>query len=196
MVSELCRRNNDLYLGPKGGDDSGVDANALMIFSSSGLMYQARRYGLGFLAIKGDRKLAIKWNRALQYSSAREIAHALEQGVGLSLPAQSPATTPRALSYRVIASLLEVTVTDRARWIERSVGGGPLDPDSDVTRGRLKNWEGVRHQILKDNVCVAEFDNFGWVQTERHLVDLHASYKALNRSLHGVVLENFGSHFR
>lgn len=194
VVSELCRRDNNLYLGPKGGDDNGVDANALMVLSSAGLTYQARRYGLGFVAAKGDMELQIKWDRAQQFNSAREIALALEQGIGFSFPAQSPPTTPRALGYRVIASLLEITATERARWIERSSGGGPLDPDSEFNRGRLKNWEGARHQIIKDNLCIAEFDNFGWVKTERGLVDLQASYKMLDRSLHRVVLEHFGGH--
>jgi hypothetical protein len=33
-----------------------------MVLSPAGLRYQARRYGLGFAAMTGNRELQIKWD--------------------------------------------------------------------------------------------------------------------------------------
>jgi hypothetical protein len=109
-------------------------------------------------------------------------------------PEKSPATSPRALGYRVMASMLESTLGDRKPWSTEEIEGGPLDTDSLSTPARLLPWEAVRWSLRCDDETVAQFDNFGWLEIDGRLINLHARYRELNGRLYPLTLEIFGTH--
>ena len=191
VASELSRRDPGLFIGLTGDGGSAAHADALMMTNASGLEYQARRCGLGFTAgSTGD--FQIPWDRALAMPSARAIAIALEEFQGLHRPNKSPATTPRALGYRVMASMLELTVGDRADWATGEYVGGPLDSASLASRDRLQPWEDTRWALIRDGEPVARMDNFGWLEIQERTIDLHSRYRALDGRIYPLILEVLG----
>lgn len=159
--------------------------------SGSGPDYQARRRGLGFTA-GSSVDFQIPWARAFNVPSARAIAIAMEESQGIHRPEKSPATTPRALGYRVMASMLELTLGDRSDWSTEELAGGPLDRKTAASRDRLQQWEDTRWALLRVGEAVATFDNFGWLEIDGRLFDLHSKYRDLNGRLYPLVLEVFG----
>lgn len=190
VASELSRRDPGLYIGLTGDGGSAAHADSLMMTNAGGPDYQARRCGLGFTAgSSGD--FQIPWDRALGMPSARAIAIALEESQGIHRPEKSPVTTPRALGYRLMASILELTLGDRQYWSTGEGAGGPLDPESSATRDRLQPWEDTRWTLLRDHEPVATIDNFGSLETNGRLMDLHSRYRELNGRLYPLVVEAF-----
>lgn len=190
VASELGRRDTGLYICLTGDGGSAAHADALMMTNVSGPDYQARRRGLGFTAgSSGD--FQIPWERAFNMPSARAIAIAMEESQGIHRPEKSPATTPRALGYRVTASMLELTLGDRSDWSTEELAGGPLDRKTAASRDRLQPWEDTRWALLRDGEAVATFDNFGWLEIDGRLFDLHSMYRDLNGRLYPLVLEVF-----
>lgn len=116
--------------------------------------------------------------------SARAIAIELEKPQGVHLPEKSPATTPRALGYRVMAPVLELTLGDAMNWLTSESRGGPLDPQCVVTKERLQDWEDTRWILVRDNVPVATADDFGWLEIDGRLLDLYCRYRELDGRLH------------
>lgn len=190
VASELARRDNTIYVGLTGDGGSGAHADALMLSGADGRAYQARRCGSGFIAGHGP-ELGIPWGRALQMRSARDIAVTLEQFLGLEHGKYAKATTPRALGYGVMASLLELTLGDRRSWQTHEVEGGPLtkDPDSPATR---REYEDTRWRFTRDGQELAEFDNYGNVLVGGRTVELFSRYRALNNRIYPVVFETLG----
>ena len=118
---------------------------------------------------------------------------ALENSLGIHRPEKSPTTSPKALGYRVIAAMLENTLGDRMSWSTEEAEGGPFDTDSS-TRDRLLPWEAARWSLRRDGDTVAQLDNFGWLEIDDRLINLHSRYRELNGRLHPLVLEIFGAH--
>lgn len=193
VASELSRRDPGLYIGLTGDGGSAAHADALMMTSPSGSKYQARRRGLGFTA-GANGEFQLEWDEALHRSSARAIAMALEESLGIHRPEKSPTTSPRALGYRVMASMLESTLGDRKSWSTEEIEGGPLDTDSLSTPARMLPWEAVRWALLCDDETVAQLDNFGWLAIDGRRINLHARYRELNGRLYPLMLEIFGAH--
>lgn len=191
VASELSRRDAGLYIGLTGGDGSAAQANALMMTSPTGQKYQARRCGLGFTAGSGP-SFELPWDRALGAKSARAIAVMLEESLGVHRPRQSPPTSPRALGYRVVASILEMTLGDRRYWSTEEAMGGPLDAGSSLTPERLQPWEDTQWFVVREGETVARVDNFGWVEVSDRKIDLHSRYRELNSRLFPLVMEIFG----
>lgn len=187
----MCRRDPGLYIGLTGDGGSASQADALMMTNASGREYQARRCGLGFTAGSGG-DFQISWDRAVGMPSARAIAIALEESQGIHRPEKSPATTPRALGYRSMASMLELTLGDRMERSTSESRGGPLDPASVATHERLHDWEDTRWALQRGGKSVAQLDNFGWLEIDDRLVDLHLRYRQLNGRLYPLVLDLFG----
>jgi hypothetical protein len=192
VASELSRRDPGLYIALTGDGGSASQADSLMMANTSGPDYQARRQGSGFTAGSGG-DFQISWDRALNMPSARAIAIALEKSQGIHRPEKSPTTAPRALGYRVMASMLELTLGDRSDWSTQELMGGPLDPESSATRDRLQSWEDTRWALTRDGETVARLDNFGWLEIDDRLINLHSKYRELNGGLYPLVLEIFGS---
>jgi hypothetical protein len=163
-----------------------------MMSSASGLDYQARRKGSGFTAGSGG-EFQISWNQAFMMQSARAIAMELEKSQGIHRPDKSPVTTPRALGYRVMASMLELTLGDRLEWSTEELEGGPLDPESAATHERLQSGEDTRWALQHGGRPVAQLDNFGWLEIEDRKMDLHTRYRELDGRLYPLVGEIFGS---
>ncbi|WP_414703703.1 hypothetical protein [Pseudarthrobacter sp. LMD1-1-1.1] len=170
---------------------SAAHADALMMTSGSGTDYQARRRGLGFTAGSGG-DFPISWDRAFSVPSARAIAMALEESQGIHRPEKSPPTSPRALGYRLMASTLELTLGDRLDWSTCEYRGGPLDPKSVMTCERLRDWEDTGWVLRRNGEPVAKFDNFGWLELDGRLINLHSGYRELDGRLYQLVLEVFG----
>jgi hypothetical protein len=154
--------------------------------------YQARRSGSGFTAGSGG-EFQIPWDKAFRMPSARAIAIAMENSQNIHRPEKSPVTLPRALGYRVMASMLELTLGDHREWSTCEISGGPLDPESLASRDRLQPWEDTRWTLLRDGEAVARLDNFGWVEIEERKIDLHSRYRALNGRIYPLILEVFGN---
>lgn len=192
VASELSRRDPAVYIGLTGYEGSSSDADALILTNGRDIRYHARRRGSGFVALRQDRDWCIPWKNALQMGSAREIAKALEASVGVDLPAKSPATSRRALGYRVVASMLEISLGDCRSWTVNEMEGGPLDEGVAVEqRLRLNEFEDTRWALLRDESTVATVDNLGFVNINGRHVDLLARYQALNRSLFALTLDTF-----
>ncbi|MFF2031104.1 hypothetical protein [Arthrobacter sp. NPDC058192] len=192
VASELSRRDSGLYIGLTGDGGSAAHADALMMTNASGPQYQARRSGLGITAGSGG-EFQIPWDRAFGMPGARSIAIAMEKSQAIHRPEKSPVTTPRALGYRVMASMLELTLGDHQQWSTSEFSGGPLDPESSATRGRLQSWEDTRWALARDGETVARLDNFGWLEFDGRLINLLSKYRELNGRLYPLVLEIFGS---
>lgn len=191
VASELSRRDPGLYIGLTGHDGSAAHADALMMTNASGPDYQARRQGSGFTAGSGG-DFQISWDQAFLMPSARAIAIELEESQGIHRPEKSPVTTPRALGYRLMASMMELTLGDRMEWSANEHSGGPLDPESSATRKRLLPWEDTRWTLLRNGELVAELDNFGWLETVDRRIDLHSKYRQLKGRLYPLVVDVFG----
>jgi hypothetical protein len=59
---------------------------------------------------------SISWKKMMAAANPHETVKQIEVGTGLGIPKSTPATTPRALAYRVIASALATAVDDRHEW--------------------------------------------------------------------------------
>jgi hypothetical protein len=191
VASEIARRDNSIYIGLTGDGGSASHADALMLTGEGGRAYQARRCGSGFIAGHGP-ELGIPWEHALQMNSAREIAVALERLLGLEHGKFAKATTPRALGYGVMASLLELTLGDRRTWQTHELEGGPLERNSNTRGIRRREYEDTRWKVACDGQVVAEFDNYGSLHVEGRTVDLYSRYRALNGRIYPVVFELLG----
>jgi hypothetical protein len=192
VASELSRRDPGLYIGLTGDGGSAAHADALMMTNASGPEYQARRLGLGFTAGSGG-EFQIQWDRAFVMPSARSIAIAMEKSQSIHRPEKSPVTMPRALGYRVMASMLELTLGDDSEWSTNEYSGGPLSLMSSASRDRLQPWEDTRWELLRDGEAVARLDNFGWVEIEERKIDLHSRYRTLDGRIYPLILEVFGN---
>lgn len=191
VASELSRRDPGVYIGLTYDGGSEAHADALVMTSTSGLWYSARRCGLGFTA--GDKIVfKLPWDQAFTMPTARAIAVTLEESLGIHRPAKSPATSPRALGYRVMASILEMTLGDRRQWFTGAASGGPLDSESLVTRDRLQPWEDTRWVLLCDGETVAKLDNFGWLEINGRTTDLYSRYRELDGRIYALTLDVFG----
>ena len=193
VASELARRDPAVFIGLTGHSGGASQADALMLTNGAGITYEARRRGSGFSACvdQGDY-LMIPWDRALQMQSARDIAVALEISAGVHLPSKAPASSGRALGYRLIASILEMTLGDRRSWQVYETEGGSLAGPREEVLARLQNYEDTRWVLRRDEEPVAMVDNFGFLKVDGNVVDLSARYQELNRSIFALNMDVFG----
>jgi hypothetical protein len=180
-----------LYISLTGDGGSAAHADALMLSDGRDLGYQARRRGSGFIGGQYG-EFSLDWQEALRLPSARHIAIALEKSQGVHLPLKSPPTTPKALGYRLMASILEMTLGDRQVWSTGEIEGGPLDPKNAEALGALREWEGVRWELRRDDELVAVLDNFGWLESDSRTIPLHRRYRELGGRLPQLTLEILG----
>lgn len=195
VASELSRRDRGLYLGMTYDGGSEANADSLVATSTSGPRYSARRCGGGFTAgIFDEIAFKLPWEKAMGLPSANAIAVTLEESLGIHRSAKSPQTSPRALGYRAMASVLEMTLGDRRQWSTGADSGGPLDSNSLVSRDRLQPWEDGLWRLLYDGEPVAKLDNFGWFEIDGRLIDLHSRYRDLDGRIYPLVMEVFGDY--
>ncbi|MCC3279901.1 hypothetical protein LJ754_12150 [Arthrobacter sp. zg-Y40] len=193
VASELARRDPSVFVGLTGYGGGASHSDALMLTNGGGISYAARRMGSGFSAcVNNGDHLMIPWERALQMRSARDIAIALEKSAGIHLPSKAPATSGRALGYRLIASILEMTLGDRRSWQVYETEGGPLAEPREEVLARLQNYEDTRWVLRRDEEPVAMVDNFGFLKVDGNVVDLSARYQELNRSIFALTMDVYG----
>ena len=151
--------------------------------------------GLGFTAgPAGERH--IEWSQAFAMPSARSIAIELERANGLNFPNASPPTSPRALGYRIVATVLEMTLGDTTEWSTEEFSARPFG--SDVNFGRLRPWEDTAWALCRAGETVAQIDNFGhlrWDHQEEP-IDLSELYIRHDRRIITLVAELFGKHMK
>ena len=194
VASELARRDPSVFVGLTGYGGGASHSDALMLTNGGGIHYDARRMGSGFSAcVDNGDYLMISWERALQMDSARDIAVALEVLAGIHLPSQAPPTSGRALGYRLIASILEMTLGDRRSWQVHETQGGPLGGPREEVLARLQNYQDARWILKRDEEPVAIIDNFGFLEVDGRTIDLSTRYKELNRSIFALTMDVFGS---
>jgi hypothetical protein len=124
-----------LYISLAGDGGSAAHAPALMLSDGRDL----GRRGSGFIGGQYG-EFSLDWQEALRLSNARHIAIALKKSQGVHLPLRSPPTTPKALAlgYRLMASILEMTLGDRQVGSTDEIEGGPLDPKTAESLGALR----------------------------------------------------------
>lgn len=192
VASELSRRDSSLFVG-LAGEGSALHADSLLFLDGKGLEYQARRRGLGFAAFRNGRHGEVKWDRAFRMRTARQIATALETSVGIHLPDRAPKTTRRALSYRVLASVLRITLADSGSWNVVPGKAAPLEPEL-VGKGnaRLPELDYCRWDLCRDENVVAAVDIYGYAQVKGNLVDLYKRYDETGRRITPLTADVFG----
>jgi hypothetical protein len=193
VLSELARRDNSLYIALTGDGGSAAFAMALIITDGRSRDYQARRRGSGFTAGSGGG-FQIEWREAFERPSPREIARQLECSRGLDFPRKSPVTLPRALGYRVIATLLELTVGDSARWDAIEFPSKPFQNHS----ADLRPWEDAAWMLTCDDETVASIDNFGNLRRrgQEEPLSLMHLYVRHDRRIVPLVADLFGAKLK
>ncbi|MFI8588453.1 hypothetical protein ACIGG9_26855 [Pseudonocardia alni] len=126
IASEIVRRSPELFLietHPGGGQ---YDCLSLMRRTSTETttLIHLNRVGSIHAHDGSGRSLLITWSEALAAAGGHNVVRRLEVTAGLHPARQAPATSPRVLTYRVIARILTSLVDDRHFWDARS---GQLD---------------------------------------------------------------------
>ena len=67
-----------------------------------------------------DMMMIGTWSDALRARSPHAVIKQIEDVAHLTVVARAPSSTPRALAYRFIATLLTMTVNDRHFWDARN----------------------------------------------------------------------------
>jgi len=142
-----------------------------------------------------------------------EVVKALGDFVGDPSHLRTPASTPRTLAYRLLATVLTVTVNDRARWaIQNEVVGDDGYGEGSAQRGfvaqfseaqqaartlQSESWdlgEPLRHfwAILREDDPVAIVSTEGYVYRQDRQFDLPAEYQASGRRILPLVVAVLG----
>jgi hypothetical protein len=142
-----------------------------------------------------------------------EVVKVLGDFVGDPSHLRTPASTPRTLAYRLLATALTATVNDRARWaIQNEVlgddgyGDGPIHggfvaqfPEAQQVARTLQSesWdlgEPLRHfwAILREGDPVAIVSTEGYVYRQDRRFDLTAEYQANGRRMLPLVVAALG----
>ncbi|GAA2199969.1 hypothetical protein [Sinomonas flava] len=191
VMSELARADPELYIAAITDDGMGNSPQTFVFMMRRGkVWFQARRGGGGFFVDEVGKM--ILWEHAFALRSAREVAAHMMRLQGGGSPVVLPATRPRALGYRVMASMLELTLGDKEPWtVQWDQGGGGYE-----TRGRHP-YEDSAFSLIRDGRVVASFDNFGWMrrpnEEEGSAVELMPLYVAHGRRILPLVAEIFGA---
>jgi len=135
IASELVRRHPHLLISRV----HGVERSPLLLVhdEQDGLRIQFDLVGGVLYRVAGD-DLQISWIEILAAVSPHEIVKRIEVESGIQIPGVTPATTPKALAYRVIASFLATVVNDRHEWnvvrAPMALDEDPDDPADDYLR--------------------------------------------------------------
>lgn len=153
LASELVRRHPHLIayeMHPGGGmyDVLCVTDPRAAVVDQATPSIMLNRVGTIQVHAHGDTFMIGTWADVLEANSPHVMVKELEAAIGLTAPAKSPASTPRALAYRFFATVLNTTINDRHHWDVRceysdtSGYGGGRD-------GYLKKFPAIE-QVLRD----------------------------------------------
>jgi hypothetical protein len=213
IASELARRNNlEVHeVHPGGGMYDVLAVARITPDGPSSERLEMNR--VGSLHIFPDKIGWMTWSAVLATDDPHDVVHRVEAALGLH-PSPKPVTSPRALTYRVIARILTSLVDDRNRWDARmgvyvttGYGGGPRQEIDEhfphaldhVRRlPTLPSWDGPHRHLwilgyALDNdlkahrVAVLSDDAHLFLPGKKPTVDLMALYTANGRRLSATV---------
>jgi hypothetical protein len=156
-----------------------------------------RRAGGGVVS-HGDKSVMVPWEKVLNCENPRAVAHLMEANYGVIPHKNAGPTTPRNMGYRIISAALEATLSDRGTWaVEAGSSPAPLlsEVSGEVEKtDDLTTWspDHTRWTLVRTEAVVAEFDSFGYVKTDRGLIDLMGLYKSKDRRAGRVLSEVLG----
>lgn len=203
IASELVRRHPHLRIGTVLTDD-----NCRLVIVHD----EPDGYRVQFDLVSGAKYMlagelhSISWIEMMSAPNAHEIVKRLEIETGLGVPMNTPASTPKALVYRIIASALTSGVNDRHDWyaeevqidFETDLAEHPIlssfPGTADVAFGHLEalladagERGGVFYQpliaLMRDQLAVAVFDVAGFAHTSEGVQELMPVYRATEHKL-------------
>ena len=184
VASELLRRHPELELietHPGGGQYDCL--SVLSIQSSEKLHIDLNRNGRmhihsgtpsWFDSTRWDIRYPVEWSVELEQEDRRQIPRFLEEAAGLLPPAQTPATTPKTLAFRIIYHLLLFSLNEAEYW---DVRNGELDSsgmDGDLERPYFDEIESARIALRQSRplgwkASVPRYDFWGVLRDDRCL---------------------------
>ena len=219
IASELVRRHPHLRI-------SGVEVdegNRLLLVhdEQDGMSIQWDLVGGCKFLINGEVQ-KISWIEMMAALSPHETVKRIEVATGLGIPKATPATTPKALAYRVIASALTTAVDDRHEWYAvpapMTHDEGPDNPgcayfnefpsalearasytlatDAElVETNRGIYFYQPFWALLRDLEPVAIFDSAGVIHTIMGATELMPFYEQIDRKLSLTTARVLGPYF-
>lgn len=123
VASELARRHPELIIyemHPGGGQYDVLCVTTPDQLSMSAPHAKPRvmlnRAGTVQIHIGPKSDIVATWEEALAAPHPHSLVKEIESRTGWGSPSQSPSSTPRSLTYRLMASALQVLVNDRHPW--------------------------------------------------------------------------------
>ncbi|MEV6493289.1 hypothetical protein AB0M20_32405 [Actinoplanes sp. NPDC051633] len=207
LASELIRRHPDLVLiemHPGGGQ-----YDCLSLFRNGERVVFINRAGT--VQIPDDESFRPLTFEQIFSRPPSSVVRSIEMGVRLPSPQRSPISTPAALTYRVIAQLMAITVNDKRSWDVRNeildtsgYGGGPRGyvdkfpiaaeraqqrrPDDLLGIPQYRYWG-----VIRDDELLAVLDTDGFAYVGEHVLHLPGLYSAHGRKLTSLVAASLGS---
>ena len=201
IASELVRRHPHLRISGMEVDEG--DRLLIVHDEQDGLSIQWDLVGGCKYLVNGVVN-SISWIEMMAALSPHETLKRIEVATGLGVPKATPATTPRALAYRVIASALTCAVDDRHEWYavpatmlkgedcdyfnELPTAVAARTAYEDSAEKELETGRGVYFfqpfwAVLRDLEPIAIFDVAGFAHTIVGAMPLMPLYKQVNHNL-------------
>lgn len=219
IAAELVRRHPGLLIHemhPAGGladvlcvvdpsDGEMLDHTRIMINRAGSIqVHRSAEYGTKILQVT-------TWDEVLAADDPHMQVKALELAAGLERPAETPASRPTTLTYRLIAALLNATVNDRHRWDVRNEFHDS-SADHDITLlGHLDQFPSLREHlrsaptlglphepeshywiVLRNDEPVAAISTEGRAYCRDRTIELLPTYERVKRSMLHLLTETFG----
>lgn len=146
VASELARRHPDLVIHEMHPGGGMYDCLALLSPGDLQPFVQLNR--VGTIHVMSTPEYRTTWAEALEAKSPHAVVKEIEEAAGLSRPAKAPASTPRTLAYRFIATTLNATSNDRHKWDARNEFIDSSDDIPTVLNGYLAGFPEVRRSLL------------------------------------------------
>lgn len=213
VASELLRRHPELQIvetHPGGGQ---YDCLAIIGEQSPDELHidlnrAGRMHVHTLIASRFDRtqwgiEHPIEWSTELDQADRRLIPRYLEDAVGLAAPTQTPITTPKTLTFRVIYHLLLFALNEEAEWDARNgqlVSSGMVSGSEPPHFNNIESAQDALHRstphsgqgnprydywgMLRDDQCLGLFQTDGTLHRPgTDPVALMAIYNANKRDI-------------
>ncbi|WP_289020204.1 hypothetical protein [uncultured Ornithinimicrobium sp.] len=170
LGSELVRRHPELLLietHPGGGQ---YDCLTLMSMDPGGAgtnLVDLNRTGRIHV---GDQTGFMTWEQERAFGDRHGAMRRIENAAGLHAPTQTPSSTGKVLTYRVLASVLTTTLNEREPWDARNLmldaSNADVEPRFDLA-AFPSAVEGVRERRRDDLFGRPEYRFWGLIQGEK-----------------------------
>lgn len=219
VASELARRHPELIVHETHPGDGMYDVLSLSDPSQGDYLERTRimlnRNGtLQVHPPSGSERSDIMigpWANVIASRSPHQQVKVIERAAGLGHPAKAPASTPRVLSYRLLATLLALNINDRHPWDARQEFVSSSD-DASIEQGpHFKTFPTIPRELVRTPIVgqsqdtqlhfwillrgaepVAAISSEGCVYRKDKVVNLADHYKRHGRKLLPIVVSAFG----